>query len=264
MEPSRMHAPSRVAVAALILATSALAAPAFAQAPASQPKPKTTIIFAPSVDPCDRNALACLDLALEAMGGGSRLSAVKNLSYESLSYTQLTEQSYCQAPFITPYTHTKGTIDFERQRLLLDIELTWPESDPGQFQSSATVVASPNGAVRRGKSADSPASIATVASPRPSIPVFTWASRKFFAACYIPLSNSAMKAASSKSSSIRSTIFPTPLNAPPRSTTSGAIGATSPSASITTTGRPFTASCIRRTSSRSATTSSGSLLRSSR
>jgi hypothetical protein len=169
MEPSRMQAPSRVAVAALILATSALAAPAFAQAPASQPKPKTTIIFAPSAHPCDRNALACLDLALEAMGGGSRLSAVKNLSYESLSYTQLTEQSYRQAPFITSYTHTKGTIDFERQRLLLDIELTWPESDPGQFQSSATVVASPNGAVRRGKSADSPASIATVDSARYAI-----------------------------------------------------------------------------------------------
>jgi hypothetical protein len=116
--------------------------------------------------PCTVNALACLDLALEAMGGRDRLIAVKNFSYESLSYTELTEQSYRQAPFITSYTHTKGTIDFERQRLLLDVQLTWPESDPGQFQSSATVVASPNGAVRRGKSADSPASIATVDSAR--------------------------------------------------------------------------------------------------
>src|ERR1700734_4359232 len=128
-----MHAPPRAALAALILATSALSAPAFAQAPAPSPTwnpPRNYAIPMPA-SPCPVNALACLDLALEAMGGRDRLIAVKNFSYESLSYTELTEQSYRQAPFITSYTHTKGTIDFERQRLLLDVQLTWPESDPG-------------------------------------------------------------------------------------------------------------------------------------
>ncbi len=75
------------------------------------------------------------------MGGRDRLFGVKTISYESQSYTQLTEQSYRQAPFITAYSHSKGTIDFQRQRLLLDVQLTWPESDPGQFQSSAIIVA---------------------------------------------------------------------------------------------------------------------------
>jgi hypothetical protein len=164
MEPSRMHAsPRSVAVAALIALSSVSA---FAQSSASPSPGKTTVKFDFSGDPCERSAPACLDLAIDAMGGRERLFGIKTLSYESLGYTQLTEQSYRQAPFISSYTHTKGTIDFQRQCMLLNIELTWPESDPGQFQSSATVVASMYGAVRRGKTSDSPASIATVDSAR--------------------------------------------------------------------------------------------------
>jgi len=154
MELQRMHAFRRTAVAALIAAATLIAPSVFAQSSSAK-----------SSDPCSSNAKACIDLALDAMGGRDRLAAVKNITYESQGYTELTEQSYRQAPFITAYTHTKGTIDFERQRLLLEIQMTWPESDPGQFQSTATVVAGPDGAIRRGKS-DSPASIATVDSAR--------------------------------------------------------------------------------------------------
>ncbi len=117
-------------------------------------------------DPCTTDAKACLALSLEAVGGADRLTSIKTLGFESLQNTLLTEQSYRQAPFITSYTRTKGTIDFARHRLLLEIHLTWPESDPGQFESSTTAVLSPNGGVRRGKSADSPASLASVESAR--------------------------------------------------------------------------------------------------
>jgi hypothetical protein len=157
-----MHAFRRatITIAALIAAASATTPSVFAQSSTANSSSATK-----SADPCTTNARACVDLALEAVGGRDRLAAVKNIAYESQGYTELTEQSYRQAPFISAYTHTKGTIDFERQRLLLEVQMTWPESDPGQFQSTATVVASPDGAIRRGKS-DSPASIATVDSAR--------------------------------------------------------------------------------------------------
>jgi hypothetical protein len=116
-------------------------------------------------DPCRTNAQACISAAIDAMGGREKLESVKTLSYESLAYTELTEQSYRQAPFINSYTHTKGTIDFPRMRILSEVELSWPESDPGQSKSTATVVASPDGAVRRGKT-DSPGAAATVDSAR--------------------------------------------------------------------------------------------------
>lgn len=150
-----MHSFRRAAITALVAAAPLFTPSVFAQSPKS-----------PSSDPCTTNAKACVDLALEAMGGRDRLAAVKTLAYESQSYTQLTEQSYRQAPFITAYSHAKGTIDFQRQRLLLNVELSWPESDPGQFQSSATIVASPEGGVRRGTPGDSPVSIATIDSAR--------------------------------------------------------------------------------------------------
>ena len=116
-------------------------------------------------DPCRINAHSCVEVSIDAMGGREKLASVKTLQYESLAYTELTEQSYRQAPFVNSYTHTKGTIDFPRQRLISEVENTWPESDPGQAKSTATVVASPDGAVQRGKT-DSPTSAATIDSAR--------------------------------------------------------------------------------------------------
>jgi hypothetical protein len=141
----------------IILAFAVIATSAFAQTYAP---PQA----APN-DPCRSSAQACISAAIDAMGGREKLTSVKTLQYESLAYTELTEQSYRQAPFINSYTHTKGTIDFPRQRLLSEVEMTWPESDPGQSKNTSTVVASPDGAVQRGKT-DRPTSAATIDSAR--------------------------------------------------------------------------------------------------
>jgi hypothetical protein len=146
-----------IALAAVITFTVAFTLSACAQSAPPQAAPN---------DPCRSSAQACVSAAIDAMGGRAKLESVKTLQYESLAYTELTEQSYRQAPFINSYTHAKGTIDFPRQRLLSEVELTWPESDPGQSKSNATVVASPDGAVSRATAKDSPTSAATIDSAR--------------------------------------------------------------------------------------------------
>jgi hypothetical protein len=149
---------AKATIKAAVLAALTLFTAAFQLAPAQS--------VSASNDPCQSSASACLNLALDAMGGRDRLAAVKTFSYESMANTLLTEQSYRQAPFISSYTHATGTIDFTRNRMLIDVQLTWPESDSGQSQSTATIVAGPDGGVSRGKSADSPVSISTIEGVR--------------------------------------------------------------------------------------------------
>ncbi|HET9407146.1 MAG TPA: MBL fold metallo-hydrolase [Candidatus Sulfotelmatobacter sp.] len=91
----------------------------------------------------------CATLALEAMGGASRLDAIKSVSYESLGSTELVEQSYRQAPFISSYERAKGTLDLANNRLRVETLLTWPEADPGQSEARITMVASLEGCVKK-------------------------------------------------------------------------------------------------------------------
>jgi hypothetical protein len=104
----------------------------------------------------------CLALAIAAMGGRERLQGIHSISVEGIRHTLLLEQSYRQDPFIASYERTKEKFDFAGQRLLVQTHLTWPESDPGQFESDSTLVFGPEGGVRRAEKSDSPASRADV------------------------------------------------------------------------------------------------------
>jgi hypothetical protein len=108
----------------------------------------------------------CLALAIAAMGGSERLQGVHGLSLETVQHVALVEQSYRQEPFITAYVRTKEKIDFSGGRLLVQAHQTWPESDPGQFESDATLVVGPAGAVYRGEKEDSPAARSDVEDAR--------------------------------------------------------------------------------------------------
>ncbi len=114
----------------------------------------------------DRSARQCLDLALQAMGGGEQLLQVQTLRLQSIGHTLLMEQSYRQSPFISSYDRGQMTLDLANQRVLIEAKTTWPESDQNQSDSESTVVVGPEGGVTRGKNGDSPCSLATLDSAR--------------------------------------------------------------------------------------------------
>jgi hypothetical protein len=118
---------------------------------------------------CAATPTECVALAFDAMGGRERLEGIKSLGLEGIQHTQLVEQSYRQDPFITAYTRTKEKIDFAGQQVWLQAHLTWPESDPGQFESDSTLVVGPQGAVNRSEKSDTPASRADFESARYSL-----------------------------------------------------------------------------------------------
>ena len=103
------------------------------------------------------DAKACVELSLEAMGGRDRLAALRNVRYQTVGHTIVTEQSYRQQPFFTAYERDAMTVDFANGRLLDAAHVTWPESDPHQFESDQTLVATPTAAVHRGAAGDTPA-----------------------------------------------------------------------------------------------------------
>jgi hypothetical protein len=113
--------------------------------------PRDKVAKIPSVDSACESAgpKGCVALAAEAMGGATRLAAVKSMIYESVGHTLLVEQSYRQDPFITSYERSKVKIDFERKKLRIESTLTWPESDPGQSESQSVLVGGPEGCVRK-------------------------------------------------------------------------------------------------------------------
>ena len=94
-----------------------------------------------------QTAQQCVELALDAMGGRKRLLAVSNVRLTLTGHTLLTEQSYRQAPFITSYERDLTTLDLAQQRLRTEAKITWPESDPGQAESEATLIVGPGGGV---------------------------------------------------------------------------------------------------------------------
>jgi hypothetical protein len=126
-------------------------------------------VGAQAAHPDDASPKDCVLLALDAMGGRERLDGIKTLGLEGIQHTQLVEQSYRQDPFITAYARTKEKIDFAGQHVLLQAHQTWPESDPGQFESDSTLVVGPEGGVYRFEKSDTPASRADVEAARYSL-----------------------------------------------------------------------------------------------
>lgn len=110
----------------------------------------------------------CLGRALDAMGGRDRLAAIRTVRLDVISHTELTEQSYRQAPFITSYSRDKITVDHADQRLLDQSHAVWPESDLKQADSDSTLIVTRQGGVNRSDSQDWPCSAAQLDSARQS------------------------------------------------------------------------------------------------
>jgi hypothetical protein len=112
---------------------------------------------------CDSiDAKACVEQAIEAMGGRQRLAGIHSASYETIGHTVLSEQSYRQQPFITSYERDKVTVDFDKQRVVRDAHLTWPEADPHTADLDVTIIATSQGGVYHTKQGDSPCSLADI------------------------------------------------------------------------------------------------------
>jgi hypothetical protein len=101
-------------------------------------------------------ARACVAQAIDAMGGADRLSGIRSVRYQTMGHTSVMEQSYRQQPWVTSYQHDTLTLDFAGGRVLDVGHLTWPESDPHQFESDQTLVATSTAGVYRGADGDSP------------------------------------------------------------------------------------------------------------
>jgi hypothetical protein len=114
----------------------------------------------------DKTAKQCVDLALDAMGGRDRLEKIKTVRLQTMGHTLLLEQSYRQAPFITSYDRGQATLDLVGQRFLAEEKSTWPESDPGQSDSEATLIVGPDGGVIHTSKADYPAPLGSLFAAR--------------------------------------------------------------------------------------------------
>lgn len=112
------------------------------------------------------SAQQCAQLAMDAMGGRERLEQLKNVRLQNIGHTLLMEQSYRQAPFITSYSRDVTTLDLANQRVLTVAHSVWPESDPNQAESDATLIVGNDGGVYHAKESDSPCSLADLAAAR--------------------------------------------------------------------------------------------------
>ena len=100
----------------------------------------------------------CVELAIAALGGRDKLESIKDIRLDVLSNTQLAEQSYRQAPFITSYERDHLTLDLAGRRVLNAAHSFWPESDPKQAESDSLLIVTPAGGVYRDDNKDSPCS----------------------------------------------------------------------------------------------------------
>ena len=112
------------------------------------------------------SAAACLAQSLTAMGGREKLERIHSISLDVISHTQLMEQSYRQAPFITSYERDSTRLDFTGQRLRTQAHGIWPESDLNQAESDSTLIATPAGGVYHSAQGDSPCARADLDSTR--------------------------------------------------------------------------------------------------
>jgi len=115
------------------------------------------------------NAKACVEQAIDAMGGSQRLTNIHSVSYEAIGQTILPEQSYRQQPFLTSYEREKVVIDFDHKRLAREAHLTWPESDPHGADLEVTLIATPRGGAYQMKQGQSPCSLADIEKTRDAL-----------------------------------------------------------------------------------------------
>lgn len=156
---------------AQLLAASALCMVAGVHA---KEKPAVAAVHAkekPAVAPgcANESPQQCVAAALDAMGGREGLLQVANIRLQTIGNTQLMEQSYRQAPFITSYERGRITMDLANQRLIAEEKLTWPESDRKQSDSDTTLVVGPDGGVYHTKFGDSPCSLSDFDAAREAL-----------------------------------------------------------------------------------------------
>jgi hypothetical protein len=114
-------------------------------------------------------ARGCLDRAIDAMGGREKLVAIKTEQLDVIGHTELMEQSYRQAPFITSYAREGVTVDLAGQRLIKKEHSVWPESDLKQADSDATLIVTPTGGVVRRGGQDGPCGAANLDAAREAL-----------------------------------------------------------------------------------------------
>ena len=133
---------------------------AAASARATEARPDGAVAAGEGQPGCRQlDAKACVAQSMEAMGGRSRLEAIRSARYQTIGHTLVTEQSYRQQPFLTAYQHDTLTVDFAGGRILDVAHLTWPESDPHQFEIDQTLVATPTAGVYRAAAGDTPCAL---------------------------------------------------------------------------------------------------------
>jgi hypothetical protein len=141
-------------VTALLALT--IAAPLFAAAPSQDGEP----VSGGGHPGCAGiDAKSCVELAIAAMGGHQRLADIHSVSYDTIEHTALAEQSPRQYPFITSYERDEVTIDFDKQRLVRQEHITWPEADPHMENVDVTLTATPQGTACHSKQGDMPCSL---------------------------------------------------------------------------------------------------------
>jgi hypothetical protein len=115
------------------------------------------------------DARGCLDRATEAMGGREKLASISTEQLDVIGHTELMEQSYRQAPFITSYTRALITVDYAGQRIVRKEHAVWPESDLKQADSDSTLIVTPAGGVVRSGSQDFPSDAASLNAAREAL-----------------------------------------------------------------------------------------------
>ncbi|HEU4669231.1 MAG TPA: hypothetical protein VFR91_00865 [Dyella sp.] len=91
-------------------------------------------------------ARACLDAAIEAMGGRARLESVSRIEWQGVGHTLLMEQSYRQEPFLTSYQRYHEWLDFAGGRVRSEQAMTWPQAgNTGPTEIDSTLVMTPAG-----------------------------------------------------------------------------------------------------------------------
>lgn len=93
-----------------------------------------------------RTPRACLDTAIEAMGGRARLESVSHIEWQGLGHTLLMEQSYRQEPFLASYQRYHEWLDFAGARVRSEQTLTWPQAGgTSPTDTTSTLVMTPQG-----------------------------------------------------------------------------------------------------------------------
>ena len=115
------------------------------------------------------SARECVERAMDAMGGRRRLEGVHSVALDVIGQTALMEQSYRQSPFITAYQRDRIVIDLANGRLRDDSHSVWPESDPHQSESDASLIVVPAGSGYHDPKGDSPSGLASLDDARQTL-----------------------------------------------------------------------------------------------